>query len=170
MAPTASVWRHWAFRSAYGNRTRDSSVKGRRLNPLTNAPCLIWECKYRKLIGRVERKRWIFNKKAIISTGAHFRLWISQAHQDPVPHHYLLFCFSRYCAKAFYSIVLHMPIAYKAPKLIDLYLHHFIIALQLPRSINNALLEVREILVSSYSVRLNRQHSSGRFSSGLSAA
>jgi hypothetical protein len=24
--------------STYGNRTRDSSVKGRRLNPLTNAP------------------------------------------------------------------------------------------------------------------------------------
>jgi hypothetical protein len=25
------------FRTTYGNRTRDSSVKGRRLNPLTNA-------------------------------------------------------------------------------------------------------------------------------------
>ena len=27
-----------AFGRAYGNRTRDSSVKGRCLNPLTNAP------------------------------------------------------------------------------------------------------------------------------------
>ncbi len=25
--------------TTYGNRTRDSSVKGRRLNPLTNAAC-----------------------------------------------------------------------------------------------------------------------------------
>lgn len=29
-----------AFCRAYGNRTRDSSVKGRCLNPLTNAPFL----------------------------------------------------------------------------------------------------------------------------------
>jgi hypothetical protein len=27
--------------STYGNRTRDSSVKGRRLNPLTNAPFVL---------------------------------------------------------------------------------------------------------------------------------
>jgi hypothetical protein len=34
-------------RRAYGNRTRDSSVKGRCLNPLTNAPFCFWECKNR---------------------------------------------------------------------------------------------------------------------------
>ena len=29
------------FCTTYGIRTRDSSVKGRRLNPLTNAACLL---------------------------------------------------------------------------------------------------------------------------------
>ncbi len=33
------------FCTTYGIRTRDSSVKGRRLNPLTNAACCFWECK-----------------------------------------------------------------------------------------------------------------------------
>jgi hypothetical protein len=31
--------------STYGNRTRHSSVKGRRLNRLTNAPFFNWDCK-----------------------------------------------------------------------------------------------------------------------------
>ncbi len=33
------------FCSTYGSRTRHSSVKGRRLNRLTNAPFPFWECK-----------------------------------------------------------------------------------------------------------------------------
>lgn len=33
--------------TTYGIRTRDSSVKGRRLNPLTNAAFVFWECKDR---------------------------------------------------------------------------------------------------------------------------
>ena len=33
------------FRTTYGNRTRDSSVKGRRLNPLTNAAFCFWIAK-----------------------------------------------------------------------------------------------------------------------------
>ncbi len=37
------------FGTAYGNRTRDSSVKGMRLNPLTNAASWFGECKYREL-------------------------------------------------------------------------------------------------------------------------
>ncbi len=36
------------FGRAYGNRTRDSSVKGRCLNPLTNAPSVFKECKNRR--------------------------------------------------------------------------------------------------------------------------
>jgi hypothetical protein len=32
----------FVFRTAYGNRTRDSSVKGMRLNPLTNAAFLFF--------------------------------------------------------------------------------------------------------------------------------
>ena len=31
------------FCTTYGNRTRDSSVKGRRLNPLTNTPFVMEE-------------------------------------------------------------------------------------------------------------------------------
>ena len=31
--------------TTYGIRTRDSSVKGRRLNPLTNAAFPVWDCK-----------------------------------------------------------------------------------------------------------------------------
>ncbi len=34
------------FCSTYGNRTRHSSVKGRRLSRLTNAPSVELECKY----------------------------------------------------------------------------------------------------------------------------
>jgi hypothetical protein len=41
--------------STYGNRTRDSSVKGRRLNPLTNAPFVDWDAK-------VSRKFYLPNK------------------------------------------------------------------------------------------------------------
>ena len=33
------------FCTTYGIRTRDSSVKGRRLNPLTNAAFPVWDCK-----------------------------------------------------------------------------------------------------------------------------
>ena len=33
------------FCRAYGNRTRDSSVKGMRLNPLTNAPFVFGSAK-----------------------------------------------------------------------------------------------------------------------------
>ena len=36
---------HFRFGSPYENRTRDSSVKGMRLNPLTNGPFCFWECK-----------------------------------------------------------------------------------------------------------------------------
>jgi hypothetical protein len=36
------------FCTAYGNRTRHSSVKGMRLNRLTNAAFPFWECKDRE--------------------------------------------------------------------------------------------------------------------------
>ncbi len=44
-----SIWDYstctFSFCRAYGNRTRDSSVKGRCLNPLTNAPFVFGSAK-----------------------------------------------------------------------------------------------------------------------------
>ena len=37
--------------SMYGSRTRHSSVKGRRLNRLTNTPIFFWECKDKFMSG-----------------------------------------------------------------------------------------------------------------------
>ena len=39
MEKALQIWK--AFCTTYGIRTRDSSVKGRRLNPLTNAALLL---------------------------------------------------------------------------------------------------------------------------------
>jgi hypothetical protein len=38
----------WCVCSPYGSRTRHSSVKGRRLNRLTNEPFFLWGCKNRR--------------------------------------------------------------------------------------------------------------------------
>jgi hypothetical protein len=49
-------WNDILTSSPYGNRTRHSSVKGRRLNRLTNEPFFEWECKNRRMIHSTKKK------------------------------------------------------------------------------------------------------------------
>ena len=51
---------------AYGNRTRDSSVKGRRLNPLTNAPLF--------LMGRKNRSRYLYSQTFFVKWNRNYRV------------------------------------------------------------------------------------------------
>src|SRR5690606_21885525 len=51
------------FCTTYGIRTRDSSVQGRRLNPLTNAACPVWHGKDKRSFILIKVSARIFSTR-----------------------------------------------------------------------------------------------------------